>query len=147
MSRSAPAGSRRAPRKRAGIRALDGGVPERTATSTTIGINAATAPLTPISAVTRATISIITTISRRVLSPAMATILCPAHVVTPVESRPSETTNRQAMKITVGSPKPAKASSTEITPVAASVSGAETATTSTGTLFHTKRTTRPARTR
>ena len=41
---------------------------------------------------------------------------CPAQVVTPVVSSASLTMNSEAMKITVGSPKPANASSTEITP-------------------------------
>lgn len=57
-----------------GIRSRDGGVLERIATSTTIGISAATAPFTPIKAVRSATMIIIATVSRRGLSPAIDTI-------------------------------------------------------------------------
>lgn len=76
----------------------------------------------------------------------MDTIFWPAHVVTPLESRPSLTMKRAAMKITVVSPKPANASSTEMTPVASKLRGAASATISTGILFHTNSTTSATRT-
>jgi alkanesulfonate monooxygenase SsuD/methylene tetrahydromethanopterin reductase-like flavin-dependent oxidoreductase (luciferase family) len=44
----------------------------------------------------------------RILSPIRAISSCPAHDVTPAASSPSLTTKSEAMKITVGSPKPAK---------------------------------------
>ena len=47
--------------------------------------------------------------SRMSLDPAAATSRCPAHVVTPVASSASLTMNSEAMKMTVGSPKPANA--------------------------------------
>ena len=74
--------------------------------TTTTGSSAATAPLTLMSAVSAATMSIISTISRVRPSPAQAMSRWPTHVVTPVASSPSLTTNRDAMNRTVGSPKP-----------------------------------------
>ena len=47
---------------------------------------------------------------------------CPTQAVTPDASSPSLTTNSEAMKITVGSPKPASACSSASTPVAHSAS-------------------------
>src|SRR5262249_6826821 len=86
--------------------------PNRIATTTTTGKSAATAPLGLISAVSNAEISIVNTSKRKRLEPARATSLCPTHVVTPVASSPSLTTNNDAMKRTVGSPKPDSASPT-----------------------------------
>ena len=113
----------------------------------TTGSSAATAPLTEISAVTPATSSSISTISRDRLSPTRATSCCPAHAVTPVASSDSLTTNSAAMNSTVGSPKPASAWSRSRTPVAQSVSAAPIATSSTGNRPQTNSTTTPASTR
>ena len=102
------------------MRIWDGDMWRRTAITATTGRRAATAPFTLISAVSTATSSIIRTISRVRLSPARAINSCPAQAVTPLESSPSLTTNSDAMKITVGSPKPASACSRSRTPVAQS---------------------------
>jgi hypothetical protein len=99
------------------------------------------------SAVKTATITIMTASSRARLCPASRTRSCPTHAVTPLALRPSLTTNSVAMKITVGSPKPARASFTDRTPVAYSVRAAPTATSSTGSRFQMKRTTTPPSTR
>ena len=133
--------------KASGIRSWDGDMRRRTAITATTGSSAATAPLTLISAVSTATSSIIRTISRVRLSPARAISSCPAQAVTPVESSPSLTTNSDAMKITVGSPKPASACSRSRTPVAQSESATPSATTATGSRSQTKTTTTAARTR
>ena len=100
----------------------DGDRLTRTAITTTTGTSAATAPLTLISAVSSATSAIVRTISRDRLSPADAISFWPAHAVTPVASSASLTTNSEAMKITVGSPKPASACCRSSTPVAHSAS-------------------------
>ena len=95
--------------KATGINSCDGDRPRRTAVTTATGTSAATAPLTLISIVRAATSSIVRTTSRVRLSPARAMSCCPAHAVTPDASSPSLTTNSDAMKITVGSPKPSNA--------------------------------------
>ena len=77
------------------------GRPRRIASMTTIGISAATEPLTLISAVSAATSSIISTTSRVLLSPAASIRRWPAQTVTPVASRAALTTNSVAMKMTV----------------------------------------------
>jgi len=58
--------------------------------------------------------------------------------VTPLESSPSLTTNRDAMKITVGSPKPPSDCSSSSTPEAQSESATPSATTATGRRSQTK---------
>ena len=100
-----------------GISSCDGDRPRRTAITTTTGSSAATDPLTLISAVRPATSSIIRTSSRVRLSPTRATSSWPAQVVTPEASRPSLTTNSVAMKMTAGSPNPARAWVRSRTPV------------------------------
>ena len=115
-----------------GMRIWDGDMRRRTAITATTGSSAATAPFTLISAVSTATSSIIRTIRRVRLSPARAISSCPAQAVTPVASSPSLTTNSDAMKITVGSPKPPSACSRSRTPVAQSESATPNATTPTG---------------
>ena len=130
-----------------GSSSCDGERPSRTAVTATTGSSAATAPLTLISAVTPATSSSISTISLVLLSPTRATSCCPAHAVTPVASSDSLTTKSDAMKITVGSPKPASAWSRSSTPVAHRVSAAPIATSSTGNRPQTNSPTTPARTR
>jgi hypothetical protein len=82
-----------------------------------MGSSAATAPLTEMSAESSATSSSTSTTSRVWRSPDAATSRCPAHVVTPVASSASLTTNSAAMNSTVGSPKPASASSSSSTPL------------------------------
>ncbi len=105
-SRSAPAATPRGRRRPRACSSCDGERPRRTAVTTATGTSAATEPLTLISIVRTATSSIVSTTSRVRLSPARAISCCPAHAVTPEESSPSLTTNSEAMKITVGSPKP-----------------------------------------
>jgi hypothetical protein len=97
------------------------------------GTSAATAPLTLSSAVSSATSAIIRTTSRVRLSPADAMSLWPAHVVTPVASSASLTTNSDAMNSTVGSPNPSSARSRSRTPPAQSAIGTATATMAVGT--------------
>ena len=95
--------------KASGMSSCDGDMAARAATTTTTGMSAATAPFTLISAVRTAT-SRQTTVSSRPRSvPPRAISCCPAQAVTPVESRASPTTKSVAMKMTVGSPKPASA--------------------------------------
>src|SRR6185312_4774397 len=69
-----------------------------------------------------------------------------AHVVTPVESIPSLTTNNVAMKMTTGSPNPATASCVVTSPVAHSARAARIATTPMGRRFQMNRTTTAAST-
>ena len=93
-----------------GISSRDGFSCCRTATITAIGSSAATAPVRLIIAVRPAASSMVNTSSRRLLSPASAISRWPIQAVTPVESRPSLTTNRAAIITTVESPNPAMAS-------------------------------------
>ena len=127
-----------------GISSWEGRRRWRTATTTTIGSRAATAPLMLISAVSPAAISMVNSISRRLLSPATVISRWPIQVVTPVASRPSLTTKRAAMKITVGSPKPAIASRKSMTPTKKRASAEPMATTSTGSRFQMNRATTTA---
>ena len=69
---------------------------------------------------------------------------CPAQAVTPVTSSPELTTKSDAMKMTAGSPKPPSAWSIVSTPVAHSANAVAMATTTTGSLFQTNRTTATA---
>lgn len=101
-----------------GRSSCDVDLPRRTAKTTTIGTNAATAPLTLINAVNAATSNMIALTRRTRDSPTFASSFSPAHVVTPVASRASLTTKSAAMNTTVGSPNPASACSIVITPVA-----------------------------
>ncbi len=61
----------------------------------------------------------------------------PAQAVTPDASNPSLTTNRVAMKMTTGSPKPLNAVATSSTPVKYSASAVAMATMPTGSRFQT----------
>ena len=108
---------------------------------TTIGTSAATAPLTLMIAVRSATSSMVSTSNRVWLVPACAMSCCPAQAVTPVESSASLTTNSEAMNSTVGSPNPLTLCSMVSTPVAHSERATPSATTSTGSRFHTNSTT------
>ena len=117
----------------------------RTAMTTTTGSRAATAPLTLISAVSSATRLIVRTSRRvRLSSPAPRIRSWPAQAVTPVTSSPELTTKSDAMKMTAGSPKPPSAWPIVRTPVAHSASAVAMATTTTGSLFQTNRTTATA---
>ena len=122
------------------------GLPSRIAATTTIGSSAATAPLIEISAVSSAHMIITAGTRRPPPRPARAISHWPAQVVTPVASSPSLTTNSAAMKITIGSPKPASVCCRSITPEANSASAAPTATNSTESRFQTNRTTTAPRT-
>ncbi len=116
-----------------GMRSWEDGRPSRTERTTTTGRSAATEPLTEMSAVRKATSRSISTIRRVRLSPTRAISSCPAHAVTPEASSASLTTNSVAMKITVGSPKPATDWSKPSTPVAQRESATPIATIATGT--------------
>ncbi len=69
---------------------------------------------------------------------------CPAQAVTPVTSSPELTTKSDAMKMTAGSPKPPSAWPSVSTPLAHSANAVSMATTTTGSLFETNRTTATA---
>ena len=82
--------------------------------------------------------SAITAISSRDrLVPARWVRTWPAQAVTPDASNPSLTTNRVAMKMTTGSPKPLNAVATSSTPVKYSASAVAMATMPTGSRFQT----------
>ena len=130
-----------------GSSSCDGDRLTRTAITTTTGTSAATDPLTLISAVSSATSAMVRTISRVRLSPADAISRRPAHAVTPVASSASLTTNSDAMKITVGSPKPASACCRSSTPVAHSASATATAVIAVGMTPDANATTAAASTR
>ena len=132
------------PAKTIGIRSCEGGRARRTAITTTTGRSAATEPLRLMSAVSTAIRSMVSTKSRVWLSPACRIRNWPVHAVTPVASRPALTTNREAMKTTAGSPKPASDWPRSSTPVAHSASDVASATTMTGKRSQTNRTTTAA---
>lgn len=100
------------------MRSCDEERPSRTAITTTTGSRAATAPLTLISAVRTATSNMMSTSGRVRLSPARAMRSRPAQAVTPVASRAPLTTNSEAMKMTVVSPRPPRAWARSRMPVA-----------------------------
>ncbi len=95
--------------KTSGIRSCDGGRFSRTASTTTTGRSAATAPLTLISAESTPQNSIISTISRKRLCPEPRASTCPVQAVSPVFSSAPLTTKSEVTKIVAGSPKPASA--------------------------------------
>ena len=115
------------------------------ATTTTTGMRAATAPLTLISAVRTATRRQTTTSSGARFSPPRLITCWPAQAVTPVESSDSETMNSVAMKMTVGSPKPASDWFRVSTPVAHSANATPSATMPIGTRFDMNATTASTR--
>ena len=95
--------------KASGIRYLEGVSPIRSASRTTTGTKAATAPLMLMSGLRRATMRTVRTDSFRGLSPTTRDSHWPTQAVTPVVSSPTATMNSPAMKMITGSPKPAKA--------------------------------------
>ena len=101
--------------------------------TTTTGRSAATAPFTLIRALRTPTKPIISKISRVRLSPACLIKSCPAQAVTPATSSPALTTKSAAMKMTAGSPKPARLWFRVRIPVAQSDSAAPRQTAMTGT--------------
>ena len=121
--------------KASGMSICDGGRPARVATTTTTGMSAATAPFTLMSAVTPATRRHTTSSSGVRFVPARPITWRPAHAVTPVASSASLTTNSEAMKITVGSPKPASACPRSRMPVIHSATETPIATMPSGTRF------------
>lgn len=131
--------------KASGISIWLGGIPTRTAATTTIGMSAATAPLTLINAVSPATNRQMSNSSRTRDVPPRLTTCWPAHAVTPVESSASETTKRLAMKMTVGSPNPASAWGRLSSPVAHSETATPRATIPIGTRLDMNATTASAR--
>ena len=80
-----------------GIRSCEVGSRTRIAITTTTGTSAATAPFTLMSAVASAQITMTDPTTRDRPVPARATSCWPTHVVTPVASRASLTTNSAAM--------------------------------------------------
>ena len=86
---------------------LRGARPSRASTTTTVA-SAATAPLTVIARSTRRPAD--HQEDAGTAAPRPQDQRCPAHAVTPVASSASQTTNRDAMNTTVGSPNPASAS-------------------------------------
>ena len=77
--------------------------------------------------------------------PPRAISCCPAHAVTPVESSASPTTKSVAMKMTVGSPKPASAWPRSRMPVSHNETETPMATIPSGIRFDMKATTASAR--
>ena len=120
-------------------------MPARAATTTTSGSSAATAPLMLISAEVAATSTQITMRSGIRFVPARAITFWPAQAVTPVASSDSLTTKSVAMKMTVGSPKPARVCGSVSTPVKNSASETPMATTPSGRRLLTKATIASAR--
>ena len=98
------------PLNASGISRSEGRRRSRIAITTVTGISAATEPLTVTSADSTAHSASSSTTTFDAPDPDAVSRRCPAHVVTPVASRPSLTTNSDATKTTVGSPKPEIAS-------------------------------------
>ena len=89
-----------------GISSCAGSRPSRTASTTTIGSRAATAPLTLMKAVSTAVMPMVS-INRRVrLLPEKRISSPPSQVVMPAASMASATTKSEAINITVPLPKP-----------------------------------------
>ena len=127
-----------------GMSSCDGGWPSRTASTTTTGRRAGTDALMLMAAARTATSTMTRASSRVGLRPARAIRNCPTLAVTPVASRAALTTNSDAMKATVGSPRPLNAWSSVRRPVAQSASGVARATITTGKRSQTNSTTRAA---
>ncbi len=98
------------PAKLRGIIRRDGEICMRIETLSTTGIKMATTPVELINAPRPATVSIKKTNILVSLLPATLTSQEPMLVATPVRTRPSPMINRAAIKITLGSLKPEKAS-------------------------------------
>ncbi len=124
-----------------GISSCDVFWPTLTAMTTITGTRAATDAFGVMRAVKMPDTIIMYTTMRVRPVPARSISCCPTHVVTPVASRASLTTNSAAMNNTVGSPKPAVAWSRSRTPVAHSDIAVPTAMIATGTRLVTKSTT------
>ena len=92
-----------------GMSSCDGGWPSLTASTTTTGRSAGTEALMLMAAARRATSPMTRMSSCARLLPVRAIRNCPTLAVTPVASRAALTTNKDAMKITVGSPRPLNA--------------------------------------
>ena len=115
-------------------------MPSLRAATPATGSSAATAPLALISAVRPATSSIKRPSRRGALVvPPSPTRRWPIHAVTPVDSSVALTMNRLAMKVTAGSPNPARACCSVRIPVAHSAMAVANATTTTGSLFQMNR--------
>ena len=125
--------------KTSGMRSCDGGRFSRTASTTTTGSSAATAPLTLMIAESTPPKSIISTISRKRLAPEPRASTCPVQAVRPVFSSAPETTKSEVTKIVAGSPKPASAWLSVRTPVAQSAMAQPTQTAMTGSRSQMKR--------
>ncbi|WSI68941.1 hypothetical protein OG599_01965 [Streptomyces sp. NBC_01335] len=121
-------------------------MPTRTASITTTGSSAATAPFIVISADRAATETRVSATSRQRLFPVRAARIWPALAVTPVTSRPALTTNSAATKPTTGSPKPEKIWAGVSTPMPTRASAEPRATASTGRRFSENSTTTAAST-
>ena len=98
------------PAKLSGIIKREGEVCMRMETLKTTGIKIATTPVELMNAPSPATVIISSTSILTSLLPATFTSQAPITVATPVRTRPSPIINRAAIKITLGSLKPEKAS-------------------------------------
>ena len=122
------------------MRSRPGARPSRTASTTTTGRSAATAPLTLMSALRTATASVMKTMSRVRLSPDLSMSHWPTQAVTPDRSIPALMTKSEATKIVAVSPKPARLCWIVRMPVAQSASAQPTQTAITGSLSQMNRT-------
>jgi hypothetical protein len=116
----------------------------RSASRTTTGTSAATAPLWLISGLSRAAISSVNRESFNGLDPTARDSHWPTHAVTPAASRPAATTNRPAMKMMTVSPKPENTWSSGRMPEKNNASGTISATSITGRRPQTNRPTTAA---
>ena len=92
--------------KAMGISSCAGSRPSRTASTTTIGSSAATAPLTLMKAVSTAVMPMVSTSRRVRLVPEKRISNPPSQVVMPAASMASATTKSEAISTTVPLPKP-----------------------------------------
>ena len=132
------------PANASGMSSCDGGWPRRTDRTTTTGRRAGTEALRLMVAARTATSTMRRTRSCARPPPARAINNWPTLAVTPVASRAALTTNRDAMKAIVGSPRPPRAWRSVRRPVAQRASGVASATITTGNRSQTKSTTRAA---
>ncbi len=127
-----------------GIISWLGAVPVFWAMRSTIGMKIATTPVELMTAPSPATTDISRTISRASLLPALATSQSPSRCATPVRTSPSPSTNSSAIRITLGSAKPASASGVVMTPVSGSRTSISSATASMRGLLRANMTTAAA---
>ena len=127
------------PAKLSGIIRRDGEICMRMETLNTTGMKIATTPVELIKAPSPATVSIKKTSILVSLLPATLTSHEPILVATPVRTRPSPIINRAAIRITLGSLKPEKASGRVKVPLSTKATITSSATASMRTLPVAKR--------